>query len=375
MTDEPVIVVGAGVVGSCIAASLAARGLPVLVVSAGPATDVGCAAASAGILAPGHVGPLATPRVLADGIRHVLGRPPAVRLPHRTAELVWLGRLVSGAFGAPRRARREGIHALAERSAALHAQLAERGVSTTWRRTGAVEVGVAGVAAGHLEPELDPALTGRLDDDEAVVDPVRFVAEMRGEAERLGARFLFDTRAVAVTGRPDTVRGLATDRGELAASRVVLATGAVPSRLAGASGPGHVLPGRGHAVDVTGGPVLRRPVRLVGRRVVITPLPGRTRVCGYLDLGTGRPRHDPTTDLIRTAATAVPALREATVVRTSTGDRPCLATGLPFIGPDPARRGLWHAAGHGMWGLILGPVTGELIADSVQAAPQPGGSG
>lgn len=368
MTDEPVIVVGAGVVGSCVAVSLAARGLPVLVVSAGPEPDVGCAAASAGILAAGHVGPLATPRVLVDGVRHVLRCPPAVRLPGRPAELIWLGRLVVGAFGAPRRARRDGVRALAERSAALHERLAERGVSTTWRRTGAVEVGVPGVAAAYLDPELDPALTGRLVEDEAVVDPSRFVAEMRAEAGRLGAHFLFDTRAVAVTGRRGAVRGLATDCGELATSRVVLATGAVRSLPAGVTGPGPVLPGRGHAVDVTGGPVLRRPVRLIGRRVVLTPLPGRTRVCGYLDLGTRRPRRDPTADLIRTAATAVPALREATVVETRTGNRPCLATGLPFIGPDPARRGLWHAVGHGMWGLILGPVTGELIADSLQAA-------
>lgn len=365
MTDEPVVVVGAGVVGSCVAASLAARGLPVLVVSAGPMTDAGCAAASAGILAPGHVGPLATPRVLADGVRHVLGRPPAVRLPGRPAELIWLNRLVAGAFRAPRRARRDGIRALAERSAALHERLAERGVSTTWRRTGAVEVGVPGVAAAHLDPELDPALTGRLVEGEAVVDPSRFVAEMRAEAERLGARFLFDTRAVAVNGPRDAVCGLATDRGELSTSRVVLATGAAPSRLAGANGPGPVLPGRGHAVDLTGGPVLRRPVRLIGRRVVLTPLPGRTRVCGYLDLGTSRPRRDPTADLIRTAATAVPALREATIVDARTGSRPCLATGLPFIGPDPARPGLWHAVGHGMWGLVLGPVTGELVADSL----------
>jgi D-amino-acid dehydrogenase len=39
--------------------------------------------------------------------------------------------------------------------------------------------------------------------------------------------------------------------------------------------------------------------------------------------------------------------------------------GLPIIGPLPGVEGLTVATGHGMLGLTLGPVTGEMVANQV----------
>ena len=46
------------------------------------------------------------------------------------------------------------------------------------------------------------------------------------------------------------------------------------------------------------------------------------------------------------------------------GSRPCTADGLPLIGPTAAP-GVFVAGGHGMWGIALGPVTGQLLAQTV----------
>ena len=45
------------------------------------------------------------------------------------------------------------------------------------------------------------------------------------------------------------------------------------------------------------------------------------------------------------------------------GRRPNMPDSLPVLGRAPGQHGLWLAFGHGHWGLTLGPVTGQLIAD------------
>lgn len=46
------------------------------------------------------------------------------------------------------------------------------------------------------------------------------------------------------------------------------------------------------------------------------------------------------------------------------GSRPCTPDGLPLIGATGASR-VYVAGGHGMWGIVLGPITGQLLAQTV----------
>ena len=46
------------------------------------------------------------------------------------------------------------------------------------------------------------------------------------------------------------------------------------------------------------------------------------------------------------------------------GARPCTADGLPLIGATNDPR-VFVAGGHGMWGIVLGPITGQLVAQAV----------
>jgi len=47
------------------------------------------------------------------------------------------------------------------------------------------------------------------------------------------------------------------------------------------------------------------------------------------------------------------------------GARPCTPDMLPVIGPAPRHRNLWFAFGHAHHGITLGPVTGRLVAGMV----------
>jgi D-hydroxyproline dehydrogenase subunit beta len=66
--------------------------------------------------------------------------------------------------------------------------------------------------------------------------------------------------------------------------------------------------------------------------------------------------------LLKAGAGFVPALGTARVVSSRACARPQSADGRPLIGELPGVAGLHVAAGHGPWGISLGPASGSLAA-------------
>ena len=52
------------------------------------------------------------------------------------------------------------------------------------------------------------------------------------------------------------------------------------------------------------------------------------------------------------------------------GARPCTPDGLPVIGATRSPR-IFLAGGHGMWGITLGPATGQLLARAIATGVPP----
>jgi glycine oxidase len=69
--------------------------------------------------------------------------------------------------------------------------------------------------------------------------------------------------------------------------------------------------------------------------------------------------------LIERGARFVPALHGTHVVSVRACARPMSADGRPLLGPLPDVDGLFVAAGHGPWGISLGPGSARLVADAV----------
>jgi D-amino-acid dehydrogenase len=99
-------------------------------------------------------------------------------------------------------------------------------------------------------------------------------------------------------------------------------------------------------------------------RVVVTPLPDRIRVCGSIEFGreSSRPDLDRADSLLRVAARAIPGLSNLPVIDRWAGERPCTRDGVPAIGMTAAAPNLSIGAGHGMWGLVLAPITAEVLS-------------
>jgi glycine/D-amino acid oxidase-like deaminating enzyme len=67
----------------------------------------------------------------------------------------------------------------------------------------------------------------------------------------------------------------------------------------------------------------------------------------------------------RRAAELAPALANLTPDSTWVGFRPWLPDGLPAIGPSRIAESLWIGAGHEGAGVLLGPITGCLLAEAI----------
>jgi hypothetical protein len=52
------------------------------------------------------------------------------------------------------------------------------------------------------------------------------------------------------------------------------------------------------------------------------------------------------------------------------GPRPCTPDGLPLIGSTTSPR-VYVAGGPGMWGITLGPISGQLLAEAISTGHKP----
>ena len=203
------------------------------------------------------------------------------------------------------------------------------------------------------EPALSPRVrAGVHAPNERQVDPRRVVAALR---DRLGSR--------VVTKR---VPALADVDGDT----VVVAAGCGTAALTGLP----VRPVKGQVLRLRGEPgQLRHVMHAIvdGRRVYLVP-----RADGEIVVGaTQEERADRTVtaggvlDLLRAAVDLVPGLAEAELVETAVGHRPGTPDNAPLLGRLDHR--VIVAAGHHRNGVLLAPITAELVAGLVAGIDDP----
>ena len=208
-----------------------------------------------------------------------------------------------------------------------------------------------------------------LDPAEAHCDPRRFVDALGELAAEEGVDIRTGVEVLGVRRRGARIDALWTTAGDLPANEVVVAAGVWSADLARHLGVRLPIEGaKGYHVDVearAGDPEF--PVWLHESRVVITPLDGRLRLAGTLELTGTDDRVDARrVDAIVTAARrAMPRFGARRTLDVWRGLRPCTPDGLPLIGRVRGIENAVLATGHGMWGLQLAPLTGRLVAAMV----------
>jgi glycine oxidase len=346
-----VIVIGAGIIGCAVAYELARRGASVELVDGRP-VGMGATQASAGILAPYKEAPEDHP--LSD-------------FTDRSLSLYddFVTRVRSDS-GHPVTYVRTGTLDVAADEAAMvdlctaAARLARRGVEA---------VLVDGRAVRTEEPHLSQAvLGGLLIPAHGFVSAAQLTHATAAAARRHGMR-LAEQRRVTRIARSGEGMLVETERGTLTAGSVVLAAGSWSGSIAidGVAAPVPVIPVRGQLVSLAwSGPQLRRVVWsprcylvpwdegtvLVGATVEQVGFDERTTVAGVRDL-------------LDAACALTPHAASAGFGGARAGLRPGTADDLPIVGTSSVLPRLMYATGHYRNGVLLAPLTAQLVADAM----------
>ena len=400
---QRVAVVGAGMVGLSTAWFLQEHGVSVTVLERDHVA-AGASWGNAGWLTPSITTPLPEPAVLRYGLRSVLNPASALYVPLTLDPQLW--RFLAGFVGhsTVRRWQLAMRAYLPTNRRALEAfdTLAAGGVQAQTheadpllvcfahdgdRRTMVEEFGhiqAAGQAidyellTGAEAREVEPLLSGEVRaairvHRQRYLDPPQFLESLADAVRQRGGDII---EGVTVDGIRVDATGVIVDAGggeEHRYDAVVIATGAWLGRLARRFGVRlPVQAGRGYSFSVPVTRIPSGPLYLPVQRVACTPLGDRLRIAGMMEFR----RPDAPVDPRRIGAIVEatrPMLRGVDFDAREdewVGPRPVTPDGLPLVGRTASPRVL-VAGGHGMWGIVLGPVTGQLLAESITTGITP----
>ena len=357
-----VLIIGGGVIGLAIGWRAAQRGLRVAV--ADPDPGRGASHAAAGMLTP------VAEAAYAERELFEIGRMSLARYPGFVAELADETGLAVGF-------KQTGTLLVgydADDMAAIneHAILRET--------FGAPSQRLSGRECRKVEPLLGPAIGGGLlVDDDASVDPRLLTDALLAAVQKAGAVHLPE-RAIRLLTTGDRAAGAAlADGSTVSASQVVLSAGWASASLAGlpaAAAPpvrpvkGQIVRLRPTAATLAAGlppSLISRTVRGItqGSSVYLVPRDNGELVVGATqeEMGT-----DTTVtaggvwQLMRDARAIVPGITELEFAEVVAGLRPGTPDNAPVLGPSELP-GLVLATGHFRSGVLLAPVTADLIAE------------
>ena len=214
------------------------------------------------------------------------------------------------------------------------------------------------------EPALSHALGAMYSPHDGCVDNVRLLEALDALLARSPLVRRAPARVTRVSATADSATVTDANGSTYDAGHVVIAAGAWSSLIAGARYAEPVEPVRGQLISYDVAPCRHT---LYGPRGYLVPrasgaIAGSTTervgfAHGTTDEGVAR---------VRSAAEEIcPALATARVSRAWSGFRPVTPDLLPIIGPDPEARRIIYATGHSRNGILLAPLTADLVADMV----------
>lgn len=354
------VVIGGGVVGLAIARALARRRLGRIVLIERGQLGAEASHAAGGMLAAQAECDRADPFL----------------------ELACAGRDLYPAF-ADALLEETGINIELERTGTLYLSFTETDERETshryrWQASAGLAVErLTGDEARQVEPcvseEVRSALRFPLDWQ---VENRRLVAALATAAASLGVHLLTGTNVESLLIERGRITGVRTARGPTHAPLVVVSGGAWASSLMGEgeNTPAiRIEPVRGQMLCFDARPFLARHVIYSPRGYLVPRMDGRllagstTERAGFDKRVTAAGAHTILTHALEIA----PALANLPLVDAWSGLRPRTVDDLPVLGASTQTRGLFYAVGHYRNGILLAPITAELIAEEIMSGIAP----
>jgi len=393
-----ILIVGGGVIGLSTAYYCATRGHRVWVLDRRAAAHQGCSYGNAGMVVPSHIIPLAAPGMVALGLKWMWDpESPFYIRPRWNRDLLSWGVRFWRAATAAQVARAAPLlrdlnlasRACFEELAALPDNdfgLVKNGLLMLCKTQHTLEeegkTAAQARALGIPAEVLDAGQTARLDPNirmdiagsvyfpkDCHLSPNRFMAGLRRQLEKLGAKFSWETEVMGWRVTGDRVEAAIATNGNLTADEYVLCGGAwspVVARDLRLSLP--LQAGKGYSLTLPNPRQLPQICAIFTEaRVAVTPMGGALRFGGTMEIAGLNEEINPVRvqGIIKSVPRYYPDFtpEDFAGIQPWSGLRPCSPDGLPYVGRAGRYRNLAIATGHAMMGLSLGPITGKLMAE------------
>ena len=395
-----VTIIGGGIIGLCSAYYLQKEGYDVTIIERGDITD-GCSFGNMGYISPSHFIPLASPGIIAEGLRHMLSSSSPFYIkprlswpllqwgyhfwkssnqktvdrhaPHLNAILQLSRRLINemrDELGDVFDMEAKGCLMLCKQQRTLEHEFH---MADDAEKLGLQVERLDKAAVQALEPDVELAVSGAvLFKDDCHFDPGKLMRALHQNLLKKNVKFQLQTTVTGFEKSNNQVSAVLTNKGKFETQQLIIATGSWLPQVAELAGIKLLLqPGKGYSYTYNHVEKnIRYPAILVDGRCAITPWGQRLRIGGTMELSgiNNKVLVKRMEGIYRSAKDFYPGLKIdfPPADKIWNGLRPVTPDGLPYIGKHEDYDNLVIAGGHAMLGISMGTGTGKIVSEILQ---------
>lgn len=392
-----VIIIGGGIVGLSTAYYLNKEGFEVTVIDKGN-ISAGASFVNAGYITPSHIIPLASPGMIAKGIKMMFNSAsPFYMKPRLNVDfLKWSWYFhkssteakVEKAIGVIKDINllsRELFTDIKNSGDLGNFQLERKGLLMLYKteesylheKKVAYRVAQEGLEVTDLnkdelriiEPHVNIDAEGAIHYEcDAHTTPNEIMPKLLAYLKQSGVIIKTKEEVIDLKTSDNRIKEIITNKQSYTPDEVVLAAGSWSGDLAKRLHLKLSLQGgKGYSINVARETGISVPAILMESKMAVTPMRGFTRFAGTMEFSgiNNIIRKERVAAIANGASSFYPDLKinEAEIKSVKTGLRPVSPDGLPYIGRSASIKNLTIGTGHAMMGWSLGPATGKLITE------------
>lgn len=394
-----IVIIGGGIVGLCSAYYLQKEGHRVTILDKGDITS-GASFVNAGYITPSHIIPLASPGMIAKGIRMMFNSSSPFymkpRLDYEFLKWSWYFHKSSTQAKVERAIPIiKNINLLSQdlfddilNSADLGSfQLERKGLLMLYKteasyrheKVVADKASDLGLAVSELnkqdlsvkEPNIKIAAEGAIHYEcDGHTTPTEFMPKMFDYLKKVGVNIKTKEEVVDIIAKGNKVSDVITSKNSYQADEVILAAGSWSGNLSKKLKINLPLQaGKGYSINAHRNTGITMSAILMESKIAVTPMTGFTRFAGTMEFSgiNNAIRKERVLAIASGVSSFYPEIKinNNEIKNVKTGLRPVTPDGLPYIGKSNTYGNLTFATGHAMMGWSLGPATGKLVSEII----------